>query len=66
MHQIPLEDFVTQAVVLDLRHKVPRSEITPGDLELAVASASENLRPAEGVVLHVGMGEKYRTWTTER
>ena len=66
MHQIPLEHFVTQTVVLDLRHKTPRSEITIGDLEHAVRSANEILRPAEGVVLHVGMGDKYRTWTTEQ
>src|SRR5215467_9859312 len=38
MHQVPLEHFVTQAVVLDLRHKNPRSEITVADLEQAMAN----------------------------
>ena len=66
MHQVPLEHFVTQAVVLDLRHKNPRSEITIADLEQAMARANEHIAPAEGVLLHVGMGNKYRTWTTER
>jgi kynurenine formamidase len=66
MHQIPLEHFVTHAVVLDLRHKSARSEITVADLEQAMTSANENVGPSEGVLLHVGMGKKYRTWTNEQ
>jgi kynurenine formamidase len=66
VHQIPLERLVTRAVVLDLRHKPARSEISVADLEQAVTSAKEDIGHAEGILLHVGMGKKYRTWTNQQ
>src|SRR5437667_5998548 len=39
VHQVPLEKLITQAVVLDLSHKTPLSEITGADLEAALTMA---------------------------
>lgn len=64
VHQIPLEQLITEAVVIDLRNLKPLTEVSVADLEQALAKAGESIRPKDGVILHVGMGPKYHTWTT--
>ena len=44
IHQIPLETFIGDAVVADLRHAVPGKPITASDLELAVG---KSIRPGD-------------------
>ena len=63
LHQIPLECLITEAVVLDLRGKKPRSEIAIADLEQALISANEKIGAGDGIVLWVGMGQSYAGWT---
>src|SRR3546814_4370261 len=60
--QMPLEDFYTEAVCLDLSHKPPKSDISVGDLERAVDAAGVDIRPRDTVPLH--MAHHARTFGT--
>lgn len=48
--KFPLEKCIVPGICLDFRHKAPRAEITPGDLEEAVAKAKVAI-PKGGTVL---------------
>lgn len=65
VHQLPLEKLVTQAIVLDLTHRVGLVEISAEDLENALAKTGETINHGDGALIYVGMGSKYRTWITE-
>lgn len=60
--QVPLENFYTEAVCLDLSHKALKSDITIGDLEKAVEVARVDIRPRDTVLLH--MAHYQRTYGT--
>jgi arylformamidase len=64
VHQVPLERLITPAVVINLTHLKPLSEVGIKDLEEALGKAGEAVRPNDGVLLYVGMGPKYHTWTS--
>jgi len=51
--QMPLENFFTEAVCLDLSHKPLKSDISIDDLEKAVAAAGVEIRPRDTVLLHM-------------
>jgi kynurenine formamidase len=63
IEQMPLEDFFTEAVCLDLSHKKLRSDVSVEDLQDAVAKAGVEIRPRDTVLLHMAHSE--RTWGTE-
>jgi arylformamidase len=65
LHEIPLEQLITEAVLLDLTHKQPLSEITAVDLDYALRESSETIHPGDGVLIFTGMAEKYETWVSE-
>jgi kynurenine formamidase len=46
----PLEKCIVQGICLDLRHIAPRAEITPADLQAAVAKTGLSI-PKNGTVL---------------
>lgn len=50
MDEYPLENCIVQGICLDLRHIAPKAEITPADLEAAVAKAGTPI-PKGGTVL---------------
>ena len=50
INEYPLEKCIVPGICLDLTHIAPRAEITPGDLEAAVAKAGHGV-PKGGTVL---------------
>ena len=61
--QIPLENFFTEAVCLDLSHKPLKSDISIADLEAAEKAAGIDIRPKDTVLLHMDFYR--RTFGTE-
>lgn len=51
--QVPLENFFTEAICLDLSHKELKSDISIADLEKAVEKAGVDIRPKDTVLLHM-------------
>lgn len=61
--QMPLEDFFTEAVCLDLSHKPLRSDIGIADLEAAEQTAGVQIKPRDTVLLHMDFHR--RTYGTD-
>ncbi len=51
--QVPLENFFTEAVCLDLSHKPLKSDISIEDLEKAEQAAGVTIKPKDTVLLHM-------------
>lgn len=51
--QMPLEDFFTEAVCLDLSHKPLKSDISIEDLVEAERAAGVEIKPRDAVLLHM-------------
>jgi kynurenine formamidase len=51
--QMPLENFFTEAVCLDLSHKPFKSDISIEDLEKAEKTAGVTIKPKDTVLLHM-------------
>ncbi len=51
--QVPLENFFTEAVCLDLSHKPLKSDISIEDLERAEQAAGITIKPKDTVLLHM-------------
>ncbi len=51
--RMPLENFFTEAVCLDLSHKELKSDISVADLEDAERAAGVDIRPKDTVLLHM-------------
>ena len=51
--QVPLDNFFTEAVCLDLSHKPLKSDISVADLEEAVRVAGVEIKPRDTVLLHM-------------
>ncbi len=56
--EMPLENFFTQALCLDLSHKPLKSDITIEDLEKAEAESGVSIEPNDTVLLYTGFAEK--------
>lgn len=52
--QMPLENFFTEAVCLDLSHKPNKSDITVEDLEEAEKKAKITIKPKDTVLIYTG------------
>jgi kynurenine formamidase len=61
--EMPLENFFTEAVCLDLSHKALKSDISIADLESAERTAGIEIRPKDTVLLHMDFYR--RTYGTE-
>jgi kynurenine formamidase len=61
--EYPLENCIVDGICLDLRHIAPRAEITPADLETAVAKACVAI-PDKGTVM-LCTGHHARTYPTK-
>jgi len=61
--QMPLEDFFTEALCLDLSHKPLKSDISVEDLQQAEQAAGVEIRPKDTVLLHMDFYR--RTYGTE-
>src|SRR5258708_22516447 len=62
MNEYPIENCIVPGICIDLRHIAPRAEITPQDLEAAVAKAGIAI-PKKGTVL-LCTGHHARTFPT--
>lgn len=51
--EMPLENFFTEAVCLDLSHKPLKSDISIEDLQQAIAAAKVEIKPKDTVLLHM-------------
>ena len=51
--QMPLENFFTEAVCLDLSHKPLKSDISIEDLQKAESAAGITIKPKDTVLLHM-------------
>src|SRR4051812_27468627 len=51
--EVPLENFFTEAVCLDLSHKALKSDISIEDLEKAEQAAGVTIKPNDTVLLHM-------------
>src|SRR5258705_9677145 len=51
--EVPLENFFTEAVCLDLSHKPLKSDISIEDLEKAEKAAGVTIKPKDTVLLHM-------------
>src|SRR5437879_5910811 len=51
--EVPLQNFFTEAVCLDLSHKALKSDISIEDLEKAIAVAGVEIKPKDTVLLHM-------------
>ncbi len=61
--EMPLEDFFTEAVCLDLSHKPLQSDISIDDLQQAEAASGVAIKPGDTVLLHMDFYR--RTFGTE-
>lgn len=61
--EVPLENFFTEAVCLDLSHVPLRHEITVEELEAAERAAGVEIRPGDTVLLYMAHHE--RTWGSD-
>ena len=56
--EVPLEEFFTEAVCLDLSHKPLKTDITIEDLEAAEAAAGVKIQAGDTVLLYTGFTDK--------
>jgi kynurenine formamidase len=61
--QMPLENFYTEAVCLDLSHVPLKHEITVAELEAAERVAGATIQPGDTVLIY--MAHHARTWGTD-
>jgi len=57
--EMPVETFITEAIVLDLTHKKAGSFITKSDLEVALMNSGETFNPGDGVLLFTNWDKKW-------
>ncbi len=56
--QVPLEDFYTEAICLDLSDVSLRHEITVPEMEVALIRSGEEIRPRDTILLHMGVNQR--------
>ena len=56
--EVPLENFYTEAVCLDLSNVPLKHEITIDEMEAALADTGEEIRKVDTVLIHMGVNER--------
>jgi kynurenine formamidase len=56
--QVPLENFYTEAICLDLRHVPLKHEITVAEMEAALAKSKHVIKPRDTVLINMGVNER--------
>jgi kynurenine formamidase len=56
--QVPLEDFYTEAICLDLSHVPLKHEITVAEMESALAKSKQVIKPRDTVLINMGVNER--------
>ena len=58
IEQMPLEDFYTSAICLDLSHVPLKHEITVAEMEAALAASGESIRKRDTVLINMGVNKR--------
>lgn len=56
--QLPLEDFFTEAICLDLSHVPLRHEITVSEMEAALVESGQEIKKRDTVLIHMGVNAR--------
>lgn len=56
--QVPLENFYTEAICLDLSHVPLKHEITIAEMETALAKSGQEIRSGDTVLIHMGVNDR--------
>ena len=56
--QVPLENFYTEAICLDLSHVPLKHEITIAEMEAALAKSGQQIRPRDTVLINMGVNAR--------
>lgn len=56
--QVPLENFYTEAICLDLSHVPLRHEISVTELAEALATSGQVIKPRDTVLIHMGVNDR--------
>ena len=56
--QMPLEDFYTEAICLDLSHVPLKHSITVAEMEAAVEQSGQTIKPGDTVLIYMGVTER--------
>jgi len=56
--QLPLEDFFTEAICLDLSHVPLKHEITVAEMEEALAKSGQAIKPRDTVLINMGVNAR--------
>jgi kynurenine formamidase len=56
--QIPLENFYTEAICLDLSHVPLKHEITVAEMETALAESGQEIKPRDTVLIYMGVNAR--------
>lgn len=56
--EVPLENFYTSAICLDLSHVPLRHAITVPEMEAALDKSGQEIRPRDAVLLHMAVNER--------
>ena len=56
--QVPLENFYTEAICLDLSHVPLKHEITVAEMEAALAESGQEIKPRDTVLIHMGVNAR--------
>lgn len=56
--EVPLENFYTEAICLDLSHVPLKHEITVAEMETALEKSGQEIRPRDTVFIHMGVNDR--------
>ena len=56
--QVPLENFYTEAICLDLSHVSLKHQITIAEMEEALAKSGQEIKPRDTVLIHMGVNDR--------
>src|SRR5690606_853163 len=56
--QVPLEEYYTEAVCLDLSQVPLRHQISPNEMESALSESGQAIKPRDTVLIHMGVNAR--------
>lgn len=56
--QVPLENFYTEAICLDLSHVPLKHEITVAEMQTALAKSGQQIKPRDTVLINMGVNKR--------
>jgi kynurenine formamidase len=56
--QVPLENFYTEAICLDLSHVPLKHQITVAEMEAELAESGQEIKPRDTVLIHMGVNAR--------